>query len=62
MSKIKLIYDIRLSFVYPPIPERHSDWAATREGYEPGSLIGWGRTPIAALADLLDQEFDKEEV
>jgi hypothetical protein len=39
MSAVKIVYDIRLSFVYPPIPERHSDWAATREGYEPGSLI-----------------------
>lgn len=59
--KAKIVYDIRLSFAPPPIPTRDFDWSAVREGWEPGGLIGQGRTPIVALADLLEQELELEE-
>lgn len=58
---MKVIYDIRISFENPPIPQRHSDYSATRSNYEPGEPIGWGRTPLIALADLLEQEMEREE-
>jgi hypothetical protein len=41
---------------YPPIPVRNFDWNATRDGWEPGSPIGWGRTAQEAIQDLLDEE------
>lgn len=55
-QKAKVVRDIELTFVYPPIPERNYDWQATRKGWEPGELYGQGRTPVLALADLLEQE------
>lgn len=42
--------------VYPPIPDRSHDWAAFRDGYEPGATIGWGRTEEEAIANLKDSE------
>jgi hypothetical protein len=54
----KVIYDIRLSFEHPPIPDRNFDWSATRSNYDQGDPIGRGRTPAIALADLLDQEME----
>lgn len=56
MPERKVIYDIRLSFEHPPIPDRNFDWSATRSNYDAGDPIGRGRTPILALADLLEQE------
>jgi hypothetical protein len=53
---MKVIYDIRLSFEHPPIPDRNFDWSATRSNYDEGSPIGRGRTPAIALAHLLEQE------
>ncbi len=40
------------AFVNPPIPCRDFDWSATRDGYEEGDAIGWGRTEAAAIDDL----------
>lgn len=59
---MKVIYDIRISFEHPPIPDRSFDYSATRSNYEPGEPIGRGPTPIAALADLLEQEMERETV
>ncbi len=56
--KARLVSDIRLEFVYPPIPVRSQDWRATRDGYDPGDPVGTGPTPEAALRDLLEQEND----
>lgn len=56
----KVIRDIDLQFVYPPIPDRNFDWRATRSGYDVGDLMGVGRTPVIALADLLEQEAERE--
>lgn len=55
-----MIRDIELSFIQPPIPERSCDWQATRKGYDEGDPIGRGRTPVVALADLLEQEEEIE--
>ena len=46
--------------VFPPIPTCQFDWAAVFDGYEPGELIGYGRTKEEAAADLLEQwEYDQ---
>lgn len=57
---MKVIYDIHIRFEHPPIPDRNFDYSATRSNYEPGEPIGRGRTPVAALADLLEQEMERE--
>lgn len=44
------------TFVWPPIPNRCMDWAAYRDGYEPGGLIGRGHTEEDAIRDLKEQE------
>lgn len=51
--------DIVITYVYPAIPIRDFDWAATRQSYEPGNPIGRGATVKAALEDLLAQEAEK---
>lgn len=50
MSKIITYYDPK------PIPLRQFDWCATRDGYEPGDPIGYGRTQHDATQELLDEE------
>jgi hypothetical protein len=57
----KVIYDIIIRFEHPPIPDRSFDYSASRSSYDEGDPIGRGPTPIAALADLLEQEMDREE-
>jgi hypothetical protein len=51
---------IKVSFEYPPIPDRSHDWCAydddTYDG--PGSVLGRGPTREAAIADLLSQFAD----
>lgn len=46
------------SFDAPPIPVRGWDWAAKREGYDAGDLIGFGATEDEAIKDLLEKEED----
>ena len=53
---MKIVHDISLSFIHPPIPDRNCDWQAMRSGYEPGDPLGHGKTPMGALKDLLEQE------
>lgn len=53
MDKIITNYD------YPPIPIRIYDWSAIREDYEPGDLIGTGRTEQDAIDDLVRQENER---
>lgn len=38
--------------VYPPIPVRCFDWAATLDDYEPGDPVGRGTTEQEAIANL----------
>lgn len=45
---------ILTSYVHPPIPTRRFDWAAYRD--PESKLCGWGPTPEAAIADLLEEE------
>lgn len=52
----KVIRDIRIDF--QSTPQR---WMATREGWEPGGLYGMGKTPVIALAHLLEQEMEAED-
>lgn len=47
---------IIIHFENPPIPVRNFDWCATRDGWEPGQPIGWGKIPQDALQNLLDEE------
>lgn len=56
--------EIRIDHVYPPIPIRDFDWAAYWDNDEPNDagymMTGYGRTPLAAIVDLLDQTEEKE--
>lgn len=51
---------INTSFVYPPIPLREFDWAATYDDYDGAEdsgnrgEIGYGRTEADAIADLVE--------
>ena len=54
--KNKIMSKIITSYDYPPIPIRDYDWSAIREDYEPGDLIGTGRTEQDAIDDLVRQE------
>lgn len=47
-----IVKNIRLEFVYPPIPLRTFDWCATETDYEPGDPIGFGQTAELAVRDL----------
>jgi hypothetical protein len=47
--------EIKTHFVYPPIPIRSYDWMAILGDYEPGNLVGYGRTEAEAINDLKDQ-------
>lgn len=38
-----------------PLDTRSYDWRAVREGYQQGDRIGWGRTKLQAIRDLLLQ-------
>lgn len=40
---------------FPPIPDRRFDYGATQGDYDLGNATGWGPTPEAAIADLLEQ-------
>jgi hypothetical protein len=48
---------IKVTCVYPPIPDRRFDWCATRENDEPsdnGAMFqGYGRTEQEAIDDLV---------
>ena len=48
---------IRTFYVNPPIPERHADWQAVLDKYDPidDQPVGWGATEIAAITDLLEK-------
>jgi len=41
----------------PPIPVRDYDWSASREDWDEGDLIGYGRTEQEAIDDLLEREY-----
>ena len=56
MKKPKII----TSHEYPPIPIRDYDWAAYRDNYDEGDLIGYGKTEQEAIQDLISQEKDNE--
>ena len=44
------------TYVHPPIPMRHFDWCAYRDGCEETAPVGWGMEEIMAIDDLLELE------
>lgn len=47
--------NIRVNFIFPPIPDRNFDWCATLDGYEPGDPMGFGKHASDAVDDLNEQ-------
>lgn len=43
----------------PPIPVRNYDWSASREDWDEGDLIGYGKTEQDAIYDLLEKENER---
>jgi hypothetical protein len=48
------------SYVFPPIPVRHYDYCAFRQGTEVSGNYGWGASKEDAIADLITIEADAE--
>lgn len=46
------LYDVRTSFVEPPIPTNAFDWQAWLDGAEESIPFGTGSTEAKAIADL----------
>jgi hypothetical protein len=46
---------VLVSYVNPAIPDRKFDFCAVFQDYEPGDLMGWGATAVAAVADLKER-------
>lgn len=59
IKKTKEMEKIITSYDHPPIPIRDYDWSAIREDYEPGDLIGTGKTEQDAKDDLVRQENER---
>jgi hypothetical protein len=63
-------YRIRTDHVYPPIPDRSTDWSAVdddtydcdcdQDGFFSLGPVGRGPTEEAAIADLLEQLEDAQ--
>lgn len=56
---------LRTEHVFPPIPDRNSDWMAydeeTYDGAEDSHpIVGWGPTEEAAKADFMDRWMERE--
>lgn len=47
-------FNIRVSHVFPPIPDRRFDWCAYYEGEEEKGNYGEGSTPYMAILDLIN--------
>ncbi len=56
---MKVIRDIEVSFIYPALPIRDFDWQATRKGWDLSEPVGHGRTPVMAVANLLEVEEER---
>jgi hypothetical protein len=56
-QKQKAMRKIITSHDCQPIPVRDYDWSASREDWDEGDLIGYGRTEQDAIDDLLEQEY-----
>lgn len=50
---------LEVNFIFPPIPIRNFDWSVTAAGYEPGMIIGYGRTIAQALDNYVEQHEDE---
>lgn len=47
-------YKVSVSHVAPPVPSRDFDYQARVDDYEDDSPVGHGRTPGAALVELIE--------
>lgn len=56
-DKTNRMRKITTSHDCPPIPVRDYDWSASREDWDEGDLIGYGRTEQEAINDLLEKEY-----
>lgn len=56
---MKVIRDIEVFFIHPPVESRDFDWQATRKGWDLGEPVGHGRTPVMAVANLLEVEEER---
>ena len=57
--KTKTMRKITTSHDCPPIPVRDYDWSASREDWDEGDFIEYGRTEQEAINDLLEKEYLK---
>jgi hypothetical protein len=57
-----MLAKIITSHDFPPIPDRRFDWSAYLDGYEPGAPLGRGPTEESAIADLLEQLEERENL
>lgn len=57
------VLSVKTNHACPPLPYRDCDWTAVDDRtYEGGDLIGWGETEQKAIADLLEQICNEEDV
>jgi hypothetical protein len=62
VEKMKIDFDsVVISYIYPPIPCRRTDYCATIKGDEEG-FSGWGETAAAALLDLAERLVEYEQI
>lgn len=50
---------IKISYEYPPIPDRRFDYRAGYRGHEEDGKDGFGETPQKALAELLENYYEE---
>ena len=49
--------EIKSDNVFPPIPDRNSDWCSYYDGREEDSqFYGWGKTKEASINDMLNRD------
>lgn len=51
---------VDLRFVYPPIPDRRFDWAASSVEYDLDDPVGSGATKEEALQDFLESAYNQK--
>ena len=59
MSESKL--DIRVEYIYPPIPTRNHDWCAYDYNRQPDGPVGYGATSKEAVAEFFELLAMEEE-
>lgn len=52
-------WTIKTEFIYPPIPDRRSDWMAWIDGMEESGVYGLGPTELEAINRLREEMEEK---